>query len=372
MKVLDLGVLREFRERYGSLPTVSLYLPIDGRREKPENWAARFRNLIRTGVAAENEGLPREDFKRISDFLRSGVRDPSARGVAVFSSAGARLWETAVLPYAVPERLVFGRGPALRPALENALIYEPVGLVLIQRSSYEIGRVHGGTKAVLASGTIDVPQRVKAGGWQGLRMSRINRKQKQEEARTYKEIVEALEPARKKGKFSRFLLAGPKESLITLKTVMPAKTAEHILGEIHLDTSFSEDLLLNKANEALEAGAEKAEQEAVKRLDAEASQGHNGVVGLEPTLVAVSNGTAESIVASRSLAAAGGVCGSCHWLGTRLKCEHCGGEVRPVPDVVEEAVWRILSSGGRFIPVLNDRTFSERWGTGALLRFRAV
>lgn len=372
MDLLNVEVLREFRERYAEVPLVSLYLPIDGRREKPENWVARFRNALRSANSGEKEAEFREDLKKISDFLRSGIRDPSARGIVVFSSVSAHLWETAVVPYDFPERMVMGKGPFLRPVLENAIIYEPVGLVLVQRSSYEVNQIYGGEKRVLAGGTIEVPQKVKAGGWQGLRMSRLDRKQKLAEARTYKEVVDALGAAQKKAKFSRFLIAGPKESLVTLKAVMPEKVAGGILGEIHLDTSFSDELLLNKAKEVLEEAAGEAEKEAVQRLQEEASQGRNGVVGLEPTLTVVSNGSAESILVSHNYVAAGGICEPCHWLTARLRCERCSGPVHQVPDILEEAVWRILSSGGRFIPVLHDRDFSERWGTGALLRFRAV
>ncbi|MHA2620956.1 MAG: baeRF10 domain-containing protein [bacterium JZ-2024 1] len=371
MNLLKPEVLREFRRRYSDVPMVSLYLPIDGRREKPENWTARFRNLVRKAGLSKEPSL-RDEINKITVFLRSGVRDPSGRATVVFASDEARVWETAVVPYSVPERLVIGLGPATRPALENALIYEPIGVALVQRSSYEIDVLHGGDKVVLAHGTIEVPQRVNAGGWQGLRMSRIDRKQKLEEGRTYREIVGALEEARKKGAFSRFLLAGPKESLVTLKAVMPEKTRAQAIGETHLDTSFPEELLYQKAREALEAEAGRLESDVLNRIQAEASQGRNGVVGLEPTLLSVNNGTAETIAVSRHLTAEGSVCESCLALSVKSRCDHCGGSVRTVPDILEEAVWRIYTSGGRFVPVLNDRAFTERWGVGALLRFRAA
>jgi len=372
MDLLKLEELQEFRKRYSRVPVLSLYLPVDGRREKPEEWGARFKNLTRKGLSAPEEAQVREDIRKVTDFLRSGIRDPSARSVIIFSSSAARLWESAVSPFPVPERVVVTQGPVLRPALENALVYGPVGLVLVQRAAYEIGLIHNGTKSVLASGTIEVPKKVSAGGWKGLQMSRIDRKQKLGEERTYREVVSALEPIQKKGGFTRFLLAGPKESLVTLKSVMPPKVMEHLLGEVHLDSSYSDEFLTEKAKEALEAAAAKVEGDAVKRLQAEAAQGRNGVVGLEPTLSAVSSGTAETIVVSREYTAPGGICASCERLTSRAKCEHCGGSIRAVPDILEEAVWRVHLSGGRFVPVLSEPVFARQWGVGALLRFRPV
>jgi peptide subunit release factor 1 (eRF1) len=111
------------------------------------------------------------------------------------------------------------------------------------------------------------------------------------------------------------------------------------------------------------------ERLVVERVARAAGAEDHGVAGLDATLEALAAGRVGELVVSLDLSAPGSACVACGRLATgRGRCRSCGGERRPVPDVVEAAVVAALRGGARVETVLGDG-LSALGGIGALLRF---
>ena len=121
MPELDQGFLRKLAEwSSNSAPVSSLYLDVDGRRfPRREDYMVRAEALCDQlkEQAAEEKVAKRSvkgDVDRFIDFL-NGLDRGANRGVALFSSSEAVLWEEVLLTRSLPDRAVVADHPYVLP-----------------------------------------------------------------------------------------------------------------------------------------------------------------------------------------------------------------------------------------------------------------
>jgi peptide subunit release factor 1 (eRF1) len=104
---------------------------------------------------------------------------------------------------------------------------------------------------------------------------------------------------------------------------------------------------------------------------AEAAAGNRGaVVGPEPTFEAIAAGRVGELLVDVDLSLPGATCPACGRPSLEPgACPTCGGELQPVPDVVEAAVALAVRQGARVETVNADAELADLGGIGAFLRF---
>lgn len=374
MSALDEGLLRTLAGwDAGGAPITSVYLTVDGRRfPRRADYELRLDELLRA-ARTRADGLDREasrsvarDVEAMSSFVREEFGRKDVRGLALFSSSAAGLWEVVAVPRPVRDRAVVAPQPDLLP-LESILeIYRPTCAALVDYEKARLFVVDLGRIEEVTDLWDDVPNRHDQGGWSQMRMQRHVDDHR---SKHLKHVADDLFALWRRRPFEHLVLAGPAEAHRELEEALHDYLRRRVSARLPLQIGASTAEVLDKVLEIEERVERDRERAAIERVVEAAGANDHGVVGLDPTLEALGAGRVGELVVSIDLSAPGSACGDCGRLTSGDgRCPSCGGELSSIPDVVEAAVATAYRSGARVETVLGDG-LSELGGIGALLRF---
>jgi peptide chain release factor subunit 1 len=377
MTNVDHSVVRKLAEwNPDGIPITSLYLTVDGRRyPRKSDYEVRLDDLLRRGRAqAEGEGLSKEalrsvmgDLEAIGSFVRDEFERGDTRGLALFSADAAGLWEEVRLPRPVRDRVTVASAADVLPLEQVLETHRPMCLALVDYEKArlflsELGRVEEVTHFI-----DDVPGRHDQGGWSQMRMQRHVDDHRQ---RHLKRVAEAVFRLLKASPFDSLVLAGPAEAHLDLEHNLHPYLRERIRASVTLTMTATLDQVAARCLEVEEEQERTKEAAKVEALRAAAESGGKAVTGLPGTLAAVAEGRAAEILVGLDLSAPGFSCPNCGRLTERgTRCPACGSTMKPVADVVEEAVARAVRQGSRVETIVHPDGLARYGGIGALLRF---
>jgi len=358
----------------GDLPVTSALLSVDGRAyPRKKDYELRLEELLRA-VRDQSRSLPKEQrrsVERDAEALRSFVADRfergSTRGLALFSSSGAGLWEEIELSRPVRNQAVVAPHPDLLQLEAILEAYESFCTVLVDSEKArifiaELGRIEEERHLL-----DDVPNRHDQGGWSQARYQRHVDEHRQKHL---KHTAEVLFRFFKRRSFDRLILAGSDEIFRELEHELHDYLRKRIVARLNLPVTASPAEVLARSLRVEEDLERDRVRRAVERIVAEAAAGRQAVAGFTATLGALGEHRVDTLVVAMDLRAAGRECPSCGRLAERgRRCPTCGAGTRATPDVVEAAVAQALRQGCRVETVLEDGAFAELGGVGALLRF---
>ncbi len=350
---------------------LSVYLNLTPDRQIGRTFTLAFDDLVRK-VGAELDATARaaldREAARVRAFLETG---PRGRGLAVFSSTPAELWQVWSLPVLVAEGVYLGRRPYLRPLLDVLDEYERYAVALVDKEKARLFIVELGEIEEQEQVYDVVPGKHDQGGW-----SQANY-QRHHEAHVYwhlKRVADELVLLARRRPFEGLVLAGPEEATAELERILPRHLRVRLVGRIPAELFASEGEILARTL-AIEAEVERErEEEQVDELLEIAAAGGPATHGLGPTLEAVWLGQVHVLVVAEDCRAPGSECLACGRLAAETPplCPACGGQVRPLDDAVERAMERTLEEGGR-VEVVRDaparRLREVGEGIGAILRY---
>ncbi len=372
-KDLD-DVLRFKSSRY---LTTSLYLDVDGRRYPHAEYVTVFKDLAKRRRPAETADREQvrsveEDLRRTEEFLLHRFDRAGWRAVAVFSCSAEGLFRTVPLPVSVRDRLVvepLAYGRPLQAILESR---RRIAVVLADQRRARILESVLGRIRTLEEVEHDVPQRVRAGGYQGYEEKRIARHVAAHHHAHYRDVAERLFAIHRRERFDHVVLAGPKEDVAALEGHLHPFLQDRLAGRIVADMTLTRPELARKLAE-IEVAIERKETDGrLAKLFEQAGRGGLGVVGLPKTLTALSRGQTHSLFVRDGFEVPGQVCLKCRVLGVEEQvCPHCEQKMAAVEDVIDEAVEEALRQGATVHTVPADREdFLNAGSIGAFLRFR--
>ncbi len=355
-------------------PVTSVYLTVDGRRyPRKADYEVRLGELLRQ-ARSRSEALGPDavrwvdqDLRAISSYVRDDFERGDTRGLALFSSRGAGLWEEVRVPRPVRDRAVAGPSADLLPLEQVLDTYHPICAVLVDYAKArvfvcELGRIR--EEAVIED---DVPGRHDQGGWAQMRMQRHVDDHRQKHLKNVAETVFRVFKARP---FDHLILAGPAEARVELERELHDYLRRRIRARVTLSMTASPDELLARCVEVEETLVGQREAELIRRLTEASASGGSAVTGIGGTLGALADGRVGELVVWVDLSAAGGVCRSCGRLAEHLgRCATCGEPLEAVPDVVEAAVAEAFRQGCRVETVVDGGELEPLGGIGALLRY---
>ena len=372
---MNRDVLRRLAEwsddRY---PVTTLYMDVDGRRfpRRPE-LVPRVEDLLHKAAAdgeydREQRRSVEEDAARIIRYVADEFDRSGTRGLAVFSSSGAGLWEPVTLPQPIRDRALIGPRPHLLPLEAQMEKDEVFCTVIVDREKARVFVTERGRTEEILDILDDVPGRHDQGGWA---QARLQRHIEDHVQRHVKRVGQALLRRYQERPFDRLIVAGSDEVVAELERELHDYVARTVVDRASFAMSASLDEVdahVLGLQERLEA---MREQETVERLLPEVrSETGRAVAGLDATLSVLETGRVEALVVLFGLEAAGVRCPRCGHLATGgTRCSVCGTEMVEAPDLVELCVESALRQRCRVETIPDSSELAALGGIGALLRF---
>ncbi|HSJ51437.1 MAG TPA: Vms1/Ankzf1 family peptidyl-tRNA hydrolase [Actinomycetota bacterium] len=374
MTELERGLLRKLADwDPGETPITSVYLTVDGRRfPRRVDYELRLDELLRRareqagGMGREAARSVERDVAAMSAFVREEFDRGDLRGLALFSSSAAGLWEAVPVPRPVHDRAVVAPQADLLPLEAVLETYRTTCAALVDYAGARVFVVELGRIAEVTDLHDDVPNRHDQGGWAQMRMQRHVDDHR---SKHLKRVADDLFALSRRRPFEHLVLAGPAEAHRDLEGNLHDYLRQRVRASVTLQMGVSSAEVLSRVLEIEESLERDRERKAIDRLAHAAGANDHGVAGLEPTLEALAAGRVGELVVSISFSTPGWRCRSCGRLASsRGPCPTCGNSTDPVPDVVESAVASAYRSGASVESVVGDGL--ERFGgIGAILRF---
>ena len=358
----------------GEHRVTSVYISVDGRMHpRKKDYELRLDELLRAArdqarsLSKEQRRSVEADARAIRSHVVDRFQRGSTRGLALFSSSGAGLWEEIELSRPVRNQAVVAPHPDLLQVEALLETYESFCTVLVDSEKAHIFLAEMGRIEEERDLLDDVPGRHDQGGWS---QSRYQRHVDEHRQKHLKHTAEVLFRFFKRRGFDHLILAGPEEIVPELEHELHDYLRKRIVARIALPVTASPDQILERSLRIEEDLDRSRVREAVDRIVAEAAARRQAVAGLSATIAALADNRAGTLVVAMDLRAPGRECPSCGRLAERgRRCATCGSRTREVPDVVEAAVAQALRQGCRVEMVSEDGALAAQGGIGALLRF---
>jgi protein required for attachment to host cells len=367
--------LRELAaSKAGPAPVVSVYLDTRWFDEHQRGRVRVFlKNEIRKASAmaggrldAELAWVATEGDRLVDQRLHS-----EAAGVAMFAG-GAANWRE-ILPLAVPftDSFAVADTPRLRP-LVQALGEAPRAAVLFVdgESARLTALTAQGAAEEIAIETADAIDHRRGSGWGLLLQSRYERHVQEHRRRHFDAVARALADLVDHYDVRAIVLAGEPRNLAVLRSHVPARLADRIVGDV-AGARYEPTSAL--AERALELIRHRDAGEAAHTLDTvliDAEGGGRAAAGVEATIEAVNRGTVDRLYLLTRYEENGRACLACDALQREadVACRWCGAATRAL-ELGEAMVRRVLAAGGDVASIEVHAGLGRAGGVAALLRY---
>lgn len=359
------------------LPITSLYLDTDRRSytsrqcmEMAHQLVRHVRsNLMSALIADSARKSVDRDLSRFIQLIEGDPLSSDTRGLAVFSSSGANVWEVAHVPVNLTTAVKVGRHAMIRPLVRLADDLTSYAVVVVDREKARFFIVDLGGITELDPIMDDVPGRVRAGSYYGMRDSRTERHVDDHIRQHLKRVADELAAIVDRYALSRVVLGGTADVVPHFRTLVPPSTAARIEGTVEgLTLPASRDEVLRQTMKFV-SEAERAEELAIARQIADANgPGGFAVVGLTTTLQAIYAKAVRLLVVDEDLSVGGWRCLECNRLYTGTgSCPECGGDSLWFDDLMDEAIRQAIRQDAKVEVVSDHRSRMRLQGIAAML-----
>jgi len=286
------------RMEISGFPVVSLYLNTEPDGTGRPNHAVFLRKELRDRVAtyaersAERESLD-ADVVRIEQFVE-GELAPSTRGLAIFASTGAALFEA--LQFDVPfERhgLFINDRPHLVPLARIDDENPRYAAVVVDTNLARIVVFSAGKAIGSDEVRSEKTRQHKAGGWSQARFQRHIAQMHQQHAR---EVVQRLEEIVQSDRIDHIVIAGDEVIVPLIKQELAEPLTKKVVDVLRLDIRSPEHEILEATLEALKKNDQQSDEAAVQAVVGDFRAGGLGVVGLERVRTALEMGQVHALL----------------------------------------------------------------------------
>ena len=340
--------LRRHSDPSGALLSVFVTVPPDptALRELP----ARLDGLLATARMPDADDATRRRARaalaRVHEAGAIRGRDWFGQNMAIVASADDGVLEAMRLPCAVPDRAVFGRRAHVRLPLRAFQQCRPYAVVVIDRRQAWLFEVGGRTiRPVRRIDDEGVRDRSHA-GWHGLDEYGVRHHAAELARRHYDATAAALAQLDVTGR--PVVVGGHGDGVAEFLSALSPPLRDNVAGTFAIDphTMTPDDVRAHAQTVMADREAERQRRLAADLAEWEAAG--LAVSGVEPCADAVSRSGADLLVVRGDEQVPGRVCDRCGAMSTHgTQCRACGASTRPVPDVVDEMVARMLDAGAQ-------------------------
>ncbi|HET9442338.1 MAG TPA: host attachment protein [Acidimicrobiales bacterium] len=351
---------------------VSLYLDVDGKRwPRFSDCEARLDRLVKEAserASAAGHDSAVDDLRRIQAHVRGGLDRSRARGLALFAS-GEHLWEFHPLPVRVKDQVVVNQTAHVRQLERVVDTYPGFGVLLADKQRarmfvFELNQLVDKTQLfdALPRGDDESGDRDRVGHL---------RNHVEEAARQHLKRAAAVAfEAWKDHPFDHLIVGAAPEIIHDLEGHLHTYLRDRIAARINVPAGAPESEITAAALAVEEQVERDREAAVVEKLRGAAAAARGGVVGLEPTLAALSERRVDTLVVSEGYEAQGWRCTACRQMAVKgRRCSVCGGDMDLIEDIVEEAVEDALLHSCQVEMCVDNADLDVAGRIGALLRF---
>jgi len=351
------------------VPVTSCYLDVDGRRLVTQRDLDQELDGVLRAARARANGTAsvHQDLARIESYVKAGFDRSRVRGLALFSCAEQDLWEVVALPVRVRSRVVVNDQPALGQLEAIAEVQRRFGVLLVDRQRvrmfvFELDELVEHTEATGESARDydtrgdrergDVTAHVEALTSQHVRRA----------------AALAFSIYQEHG-FEHLCVGAPDDLAGEVEAALHPYLRDRLCPRLSVTPQAPVDAIA-RAVAAMEEAVERSREEAmVTRLLDAVGAGGRAVTGLVDTLAALAERRVEHLVVSDTFAQEGWRCDATGALLAVRPHREDDASLRPVEDVVEEAIDDALGQGSKVEMVVGNADLDVHGGIGALLRY---
>jgi peptide chain release factor subunit 1 len=276
----------------------------------------------------------------------------SARGLAVFYSAPADLFEVVALPRPVTAMAVVQERPFIEPLVALAAPERWCVLLVSRRA----GRILYGTREHLleAASVLDDVRGQHAQG--GRSQSRYQRGIESEVDEHVRRTCSALFEHFKARGFERLLLAGPAELRPRVEHDLHPDLSRRLAGHFEIDVErATPDEVHQRAAPQIEADERRRERETLERLTEGMAPGGHAAAGLDEVLQLLNERRVQTLLLAHGFATPGFECPRCGRLASSDgPCPADGAALEPWEDITERAIHLALDQSAAVIVVRHE------------------
>jgi peptide chain release factor subunit 1 len=365
------------RKAVADSPVLSVYLDVDQSRASnlKRKFEVSLKDMLRSIESQLGENQLKSfsaDARRVEQFVSDF--EPKAKGLIIFSDDSENFLWVREVNAPIQNKARWSDTPYILPLLETLDEYERYGVALVDRAHARLFTVFMGEieehREALAPAEV---RKIKTAGTDHmLSQMQFQRKADMHVLWHLKHVAEMMGKMVDRYRFDRLVLAGPVEATSELYHLLSKRLHARAVGRVALSVKASEREVLEETLKFERQVERQNENRLVEELIKD--DDHRPVaLGLESTLLALSEGRIWRLVYATGFNPRGGQCTNCGMLlvKTEGSCDYCNGAIEPVNDLVERIAERVLESDGKVEEVNDDATtrFEQAGGIGAFLRF---
>ena len=362
------STLRKLLDFSANDPVVSLYLNTEPSLGNADAHRLRMRSLLKEVTLEKDVDAIETFFNHSYDWL--------SRGVAVFSCAPADYFQYFPLSVPVNDRIIISSRPNIKPLLSLMDNFGGYGVVLVDKVNARIflfqqgelveqQAISGEAVKHIKTGTAPLIHQSKGGPFEDYRgMNEVI-------DRNMRNLAELVIEYFEQKHIRRIMLGGSEENVSSFRGILSKAWQSLVMGTFSIAVNAGSAEVMQKSIEVYQDFEKEYEKNLVDNLVTSSAKQEAAVVGLEPTLEAVSNGRVATLVYVDGLSAPGYWHDVCGLLTSQAIKKHhaCPDPAVPVDDIIDFAATAVLKSGGT-VEVLHQGSGLETHGKiGASLRY---
>jgi peptide chain release factor subunit 1 len=361
----DLQELLNFQPKQ---PVLSIYLNTDPSEGSADAYKLRLRSMLK------DIAMPK-DVTAVEQFILHQF-DWSGRSVAIFSCAAQNFFRAFSLAVPIRSRVRVNTAPHVKPLADLLDSYGGYGVALIDKQGIRLFYFHMGELGEQEGMLGEAIKRTKRGGAStvpGRRGGTAGQTNYIEELteRNMKDAAEFAVHFFQDHNVRRVLLGGTDDNLAQFRSLLPKSWQSLIVGTFPIGMTASKNEVMERAFQVGQEAELRRETRLLDTLITNTAKKRSGVVHLDDTLKALHEGKIQTLVVKEGLREAGFQCQGCSYLTSieMPSCPYCGGTFNPIPDVVEQAVHKVMQQGGEVEMIHTDHAEKKFLGIGAILRY---
>ena len=279
-------------------PVVSLYLDLSADNNGRENYETFIRKVFNERAKGLPDASPErqsfeQDHERIRAYLGNEVNRTS-KGLAIFASAGADLFEAIQLDAPLDQHWLFvGSVPHLYPLARLVDTYPRYAAVILDTNKAQDLRLRTRQhRAHRKSRQPENPPHLK--GW--LVAGALSAPRRQRAREHIREVVDTLDKLVREEQLQHIVIAGDEVALSILRNELPKQLTEKLVDVTKWDRTAGEQEILQASLDALREKDAETDIETVEEMLNAWRSGGLGVAGPEATMRALQNGQVDELI----------------------------------------------------------------------------
>lgn len=358
-------------------PVLSVYATVDSSIQNPYR---QFQGLVKNMLHTLEKNLDdkqrenfEEDASHVTEFLAD--YEPLGRTLVIFSDISEKFFWVRTFKVPMESQAHWQDVPYILPVLEAMDEHKRYGVVLLDKEHARLFTITLGEieekQDALASNTV---KHLKTTGRDNLRSQmQLQRTDELHTSWHLKHVAQILGDVAKQHTLDALILAGANSITQEFYDCLPAQLQHQVVGKIPLPIRAGEKEIL----ETLFPLGQKIEREQeIKWVNDLVTLSHkNGraILGWEGVLHAAEKGRVLKLIYANHFPRRGSLCTGCGMLfgDFRTICGNCNSLIKPVLDVRQPLVIRVLHKGGHLEPVRGEAAEKIRQvgeGVGAILK----